>query len=172
MYFLFTNNKKWIWTNSNSSIIVPSSIATVMSVTLMNNLIHRFNTREVAAAQEVGPLFVFNEKPVRYWRKDSYDNKGEFTESRQGMYFRDHVLYDENFFKMATDWVHENRYRKGKPNVMFCQWVNNKPLMNCNLHVALGFPCSSHHALPFSLDLLSIKKETFVDAHKRPDVHK
>ena len=40
-----------------------------MSVTLMDNLIHRFNIREVAAAQEVGPLFVFNEKPVRYWRR-------------------------------------------------------------------------------------------------------
>ena len=112
----------------------------------------------MAAAQEVGPLFVFNEKPVRYWRKDFYDNKGEFTESRQGKYFRDHVLYDEDiFFKMATDWVCENSYRKGKPNMtsqMICQWVNNELLMNCNLHVhvPLRFPCSSHHALPSSLE--------------------
>ena len=74
---------------------------------------------------------------------------------------------------MATDWVHENSYRKGKPNMtsqMFCQWVNNELLMNCNLHVPLGFPCSSHHTLPSSLDLLSIKKGTFVDGHERPDV--
>ena len=67
-----------------------------MSVTLTDNLIYRFNIREVAAAEEVGPLFVFNEKPVIYWRKGFYDNKGEFTESRQVMYFRDHVLYDED----------------------------------------------------------------------------
>ena len=75
---------------------------------------------------------------------------------------------------MATDWFLENTcsYRKGKPNMtllMFCQWVNNELLMNCNLHVPIGFHCSSHHALLSSFRPFEHKKGTFVDAHERPD---
>ena len=70
---------------------IERSTLKLVCVALMDNFVHGFHLKEVAAAQEVGSMFGFNEKTVRYWRKDFYENRGEFTESRQGKYTREHA---------------------------------------------------------------------------------
>lgn len=47
------------------------------------------------AANEVSLVLNYNEKTVRKWRRDFYNNKGTFTESKQGKHARLFILDDE-----------------------------------------------------------------------------
>ena len=62
----------------------PRDNLKVLAVMLMDTFIDRFGLTSVAAAKESGLLFNLNEKTVRTWRRDFYDNNGVFTETRQG----------------------------------------------------------------------------------------
>ena len=67
----------------------------VMAVMFMDNLIERFDMTTLGAAKEVGLLLGHNEKTIRTWRRDFYNNGGLFTESLQGKHSRQFVLDDE-----------------------------------------------------------------------------
>ena len=61
----------------------------------MDTFITRFGLTQVNAAKETS-LFVggkYNEKTIQYWRKDFYNNHGEFSESLQGKHNRPFILY-------------------------------------------------------------------------------
>ena len=81
---------------------------------------------KTTAAVEVGKILGLNEKTVRSWRKEFYLNKGEFSEYLRGSYERFVVLNDEEYQKLALDWVRTHSYVKGKPNMTaqhFSEWV-------------------------------------------------
>ena len=110
------------------------------------------------------------DRTVRQWRKTFITNKGSFPDSLQGKYQREGVLWqNEDLNRLATNYVRENSFVKGKPNLtnsMFCKWVNEVLLPNEVLDP--GFPRSVSiktsrkwlHFLGFSMK--GHKKGTYV----------
>ena len=60
----------------------------MMAVMFLDVLLESFNTKTLGAAKEVGLLLGHNEKTVRTWHRDFYDNQSHFTESKQGKHLR------------------------------------------------------------------------------------
>ena len=96
----------------------------------------RFGLTAVAAAKEAGLLLDVNEKTMRTWRRDFYNNNSSFSESKQGRHSRPFVLDDENCRHRAAEWVRRNATVKGKPNLTaakFSSWVNTDLLPSSEL---------------------------------------
>jgi len=69
------------------------------------------------AAQEAASITGFNEKTVRLYRKEFFEQKGNFKESRQGKYERHGLWNEENLRLDAAMWIPENAYKKGEANM-------------------------------------------------------
>ena len=111
------------WLNSQ-----PKDSLKTMATMVMDMLIDRLNFTTVGAAAEVGMLLNLSEKTVRTWRRDFYQNKGHFTESKQGKHSRNSILDDENLRSKAATWVRANATVRGEPNMTgakFGLWVNS-----------------------------------------------
>ena len=98
-------------------------------------LLQAFKTRQgmllMDAAQESASFAGFNEKTVRRYRKQFFDGKGRFEDTKQGKYERSCLLNEEELRLDAAMWARENAYKKGEANMTagkFCQWVNNELL--------------------------------------------
>ena len=107
-----------------------------ISIILMNTVKERFGITDVAAASEAGLVVGHNEKTIHTWRKDFYENSGEFTESLPGKHDRPYVMDDENCQKKALDWLHDRAYTKEQPSITaatFASWVNTDLLPNTQL---------------------------------------
>ena len=149
----------------------------MLAVLLTETLQKRFNIKSTAAALEAAWVTGFNEKMVRYYRKEFMQNKGKFREEQHGKYKRICLFNDENLRLRASMWVRENAVNKGGPNMparSFCQWVNETLLPSSNLPPffprsitvitatrwlhRLGY-CPTGH-----------KKGAYVDGHEREDV--
>lgn len=61
--------------------------------------------------QEAASIPGFNEKTVRLYRKEFFEQKGNF---RQGKYKRHCLLNEENLKLDAAMWIRENAYMKGE----------------------------------------------------------
>ena len=116
---------------------------------------------------------------MRGYRKEFFENKFQMRESRQGKQERLLVLSDEDLRKSATEWVRENAFKKGKPNMTaldFCDYVNSSLLPSH--HLPPHFPRSISlrtavrwlHRLGFKP--MSHKKGIYIDGHEREDVVK
>ena len=162
--------KEWIRCQSKYTI-------KIMALILMDTFRTRFGLTDVAAATEAGLVVGYNERSIRDWRKEFYDNEGEFHESLKGKYHRPYVLDDENCQKKALTWLHERAYDKDQPCMTaysFANWVNLDLLPNS--HLPPGFPQSITvrtarkwlHKLGFSPK--SSKKGLYFDGHERGDV--
>ena len=160
------------WMSSQSKSDVK-----MMAVLLMDTFRERFGMTDVGAASEAGIVVGFNEKTVRKWRSDFYDNSGEFSESCQGKHVRPFVLDDEECKSKALLWLRQHANQKGQPamtSARFAQWVNEVLLPNSHLNP--GFPrnitprTASNwlHALGFSPT--PYRKGVYVDGHEREDV--
>ena len=88
------------WLNSQ-----PKDCLKTMATMVMDMLMDHLNFTTVGAAAEVGLLLNFSEKTVRTWRRDFYQNKGRFTESKQGKHSRNSIFDDENLRSKAATWV-------------------------------------------------------------------
>lgn len=149
----------------------------MLSVLLMETLQKRFNIKATAAALEAAWITGFNEKTVRYYRKDFMDNKGHFKEEKRGKHKRVCLFNDEDLRLRASMWVRENAVNKSGPNMTardFCQWVNETLLPSSSLPPF--FPRSITvitatrwlHRLGYRPK--SHKKGAYVDGHERQDV--
>ena len=157
----------------------PKDAIKVISVMAMDTFIRRFGLTQVNAAKEAS-LFIghnYNEKTIRYWRKDYYTNYGEFSESQQGKHARPFILDDERFRQKAAEWVRSNASIQGNPNMTsedFKNWVNNELLpnttipMNCPTQIQSRTARKWLHELGFRPH--SHKKGVFIDGHERDDV--
>ena len=119
----------------------------------------------------------FGERTVRRYRKEFFDNKFQFKESQQGKHERLLVLSNENLRKDACEWVRENAFRKGKPNMTassFCEYVNSTLLPGHHLPphfprtITLRTATRWLHHLGFRV--MSHKKGVYIDGHEREDV--
>ena len=54
----------------------------------------------------------YNERNIRAWHTEFYENEGEFEETMGGKYSRAHVLDDEICKKKALVWLHNRAYDK------------------------------------------------------------
>ena len=76
------------------------------------------------AAQVIAQVIGRCNRTVRQWRKVFVINNGSFPDSLQGKYQREGVLWqNEELNRLATNYVRENSFTKGKPNLtnsMFC----------------------------------------------------
>jgi hypothetical protein len=146
-------------------------------------VLHAFKTRQgmllMDAAQESASFTGFNEKTVRRYRKQFFDGKGRFEDTKQGKYERHCLLNEEEFRLDAAMWARENAYKKGEANMTagkFCQWVNNELLpshvlpSNLPRTISVRTANSWLHQLRFTPQ--SHKKGSYVDGHEREDVVK
>ena len=85
------------WLNSQ-----PKDSLKTMATMVMDMLMDRLNFTTVGAAAEVEMLLNLSEKTVWTWRRDFYQNKGHFTELKQGKHSRNSILDDENLRSKAA----------------------------------------------------------------------
>ena len=137
----------------------------------------RFGLTAVAAAKEAGLLLDVNEKIVRTWRRDFYNNHGSFSESKQGRHSRPFVLDDENCRHRAAEWVRRIATVKGKPNLTaakFSSWVNTDLLPSSELPPECPQTTTERTAAKWLNQLgfhpYSLKKGVYIDGHEREDV--
>ena len=146
-------------------------------------LLQAFKTRQgmllMDAAQESASFAGFNEKTVRRYRKQFFDGKGRFEDTKQGKYERSCLLNEEELRLDAAMWARENAYKKGEANMTagkFCQWVNNELLpshvLSSNLPRTISVRTANRwlHQLGFTPQ--SHKKGSYVDGHEKEDVVK
>ena len=80
---------------------------------------------KTSADKEVSTCLGITDRTVRSWRKIFLSNSGSFEKCR-GKYKRPDALDDEEYRDMALEWVCQNSYVKGKPNITaadFWSWV-------------------------------------------------
>ena len=145
----------------------------MLSVILMESFKNRQNMNTKDAAQESGSIVGFNEKTVRKYRNDFFNNKGSLSEFRQGKYERHCVYHNEDVNKKAREWVRENGFKKGEPNMTaasFCEYVNSTLLPSSHLPpffprtVSLRTAIRWLHHLGFKPR--SHKKGVYIDGHE------
>ena len=84
----------------------------MLSVILMEHFKHRLNLNVKQAATEAGSIVGFNEKTVRHYRSDFFENEGQFSVKMQGKYERHCVHHDETLNRKAAEWVREHAFIK------------------------------------------------------------
>ena len=157
------------------------SLPLLQRKTLAVLLMHSFRVRQklsvTGAALEAASITGFNERTVRKYKKQFYENRGKFPESRQGKFERHCLFNDENLRLQAAMWVRENSYQKGEANMTarsFCQWVNDHLLPTQDLPPELPRSISVRTATRWLRRLgfrpKSHKKGAYVDGHEREDV--
>ena len=160
------------WLNSQ-----PKDSLKTMATMVMDMLMDRLNFTTVGAAAEVGMLLNLSEKTVQTWRRDFYQNKGHFTESKQGKHSRNSILDDENLRSKAATWVRANATVRGQPNMTgakFGLWVNSELLPNtdllpgCPQEIRPRTAVKWLHRLGFRPQ--SHRKSVYIDGHEREDV--
>ena len=150
-----------------------------MALLLYARLPTIFDLNKMDTAAIFGEVIQKNERSIRRWVDDFVANNGEFSDSQQGHYIRNHTLMsNEEICERARDYVREDAAPRGRPNLTaaaFCQWVNNELLSNVTLKP--GYPTLAPsvetarkwlHDLGF--DVLQMSKGVFIDGHERPDV--
>ena len=160
-------------------ISLPAMQRKMLSVLLFQSFRTRQAMNVTDAAQEAASITGFNEKTVRTYHKDFYDNGGKFKESRQGKHQRHCLLNDENLRLDAAMYVREHAYQKGAANLTvksFCQWVNNELLPSHTLSPQLPRSISVRTATRWLHQLgfrpQHHRKGAYVDGHEREDVVK
>lgn len=113
-----------------------------MSIMLTDTFINHFGLTKTGAAKETALFLGVNEKTIRIWRKDFFENRGTFSESKQGKHSRPYILDDEQLRHKAATWVRSNSSCKGQPNMTankFCDWLiqNCFLMLLCHLDVHL-----------------------------------
>jgi len=81
--------KEWVGSQNKHTI-------KIMALILMDTFRKRFGLTDVTAATEAGLVVGYNERSIRAWHKEFYENDGEFGEAVRGKHFRPYVLDDEN----------------------------------------------------------------------------
>ena len=151
----------------------------VLATLLFTSFKNQQKMSTMDAAQEAASITGFNEKTVRAYAKEFVENKFSFKETRQGKYERMCILNDEGLRERASEFVRENAFKKGEPNmtsVMFLEFVNERLLPSH--HLSLNFPrsISLRTAIRWLHDLgfkpMSHKKIIYIDGHEREDVVK
>ena len=101
------------------------------------------------------------------------------TPHKQGTYERHTVYNDEHLYHTAAEWVKENAFVKGRPNMTaqsFCDWVNGELLISSHLppvfpqEISLRTAVRWLHHLGFKP--VSHKKGVYNDGHEREDIMK
>ena len=79
----------------------------------MEHFKKRFNLNTKQAAIEAGSVVGFNEKTIRRYRNDFFENEGHSTMQLQGKYERHCVHHNEQLNHKAAEWVRQHAFVKG-----------------------------------------------------------
>ena len=149
----------------------------ILAVIIIEHFKNRLNLNVKAAATEAESIVGFNEKTIRQYRNDFFENECHFTAQLQGKYERQCVHNSEDVNHKAAEWVREHAFVRGEPNMTaqsFCSWVNDTLLPSS--HLQPHFPRSISlqtgvrwlHHLGFKP--VNHKKGVYIDGHEREDV--
>lgn len=130
------------------------------------------------AAGLIGRALGKSDRSVREWQTTFNANHGSFSNTLQGKYKCDGVLWhSEDLNKQAVKYVWQNTAVKGKPNLTagsFCQWINECLLVMQTLEPRYPRRVSVETAWKWLLELgftvMDHKKGTYIDGHERSDV--
>ena len=149
----------------------------MMAMMMYDYFVRQLKFMKTRTAEEVAKCLGISDRTVRAWRKDFLSNHRSFKE-RRGKYARYDALDDEEYRDMALEWVHNNAYVKGKPNMTaedFCSWVNLNLLPQVlENHASAPSKITARtarrwlHKLGF--EKVSSKKGIYIDGHERADV--
>ena len=160
-------------------VSLPALQTKPLAVLLMESFKKRLNMCVMGAAQEAASITGFNEKTVKLYHKEFFENEGHFKETRQGKYRRNCLLKDENLRLEAAMGVREHACKKGEANMTaksFSQWVNEEllPLHNlpANLPQSISVRTATRWLHPLGYFPLFHKRGAYVDGHEREDVVK
>ena len=158
-------------------VSLPLQDRKMLAVMLMETLQKRTALKSTAAALEAAWITGFNEKTIRGYRKEFFENGGRFKDEARGKYQRACLFNEESLRLQAAMWVRENAVRKGAPNLVareFCQWVNNELLPSSdlppNLPRSIGVRTATRWLRRLGFRPTSHKKGAYVDGHERDDV--
>ena len=147
----------------------------MLSFILMEHFKNRLNLNVKQAATEAGSVVGFNEKTVRRYHNDFFENQGDFSVQLQGKYERHCVHHDEALNRKVGS---RTRFCSGGgPNMTaqsFCDLVNNSLLPSSHLQPHFPRSISVRTAIRWLHHLgfkqVSHKKGVYIDGHKREDV--
>lgn len=158
-------------------VSLPLTERKMLAVMLMETVQKRFNIKSTAAALEATWITGFNEKTVRKYRKEFFENRGKFKDEARGKYKRFCLFNEEALCLQASMWIRENAVKKGAPNLVarrFCQWVNNELLpssdLSPNLSRSITVTTATRWLHWLEFQPTSHKKGAYVDGHEREDV--
>ena len=164
----FAHESVWV-------VSLPLSGRKMLAVMLMETVQKRLNVKSTAAALEAAWITGFNEKTVRKYRKEFFENRGKFKDEARGKYKRFCLFNDESLRLQASMWVREHAVKKGAPNMVarsFCQWVNEllpSSDLPPNLPRSIAVITATRWLCRLGFCPTSHKKGTYVDSHERED---
>ena len=149
----------------------------MMAMMMYNYFVKRFKFMKTRAAEEVAQCLGISDRTVRSWRKTFLTNHRCFEE-RRGKYARHDALDYEEYRDMALEWVRNNAYVKGKPNMTaadFCAWVSSNLLPKVienhpSAPSKISIRTARHWLYKFGFEQVSSKKGIYIDGHKQADV--
>ena len=150
-------------------VSLPALQRKTLAVLLMQSFRIRQKMSVMDAAQEAASVTGFNEKTVRLYRKEIFEQKGNFKEGRQGKYKR-HCLLNESLMLQCGS----EKCIQGEANMTaksFCQWVNDQLLpsrdLPPNLPRAISVCTATRWLHQLGYRPQSHKKGAYVDGHER-----
>lgn len=93
-------------------VSLPLTERKMLAVMLMETVQKRFNIKSTAAALEAAWITGFNEKTVRKYRKEFFENRGKFKDEARGKYKRFCLFNEEALCLQASMWIRENAVKK------------------------------------------------------------
>ena len=149
----------------------------MMAMMMYDYFVRQLKFMKTCAAEEVANCLGISDRTVRAWRKDFLSNHRSFKE-RRGKYAWYDALDDEEYRDMCLEWVRNNAYVKGKPNMTaedFCSWVNVNLLPRVlENHASAPSKITARtarswlHKLGF--EQVSSKKGIYINGYERADV--
>ena len=89
----------------------------IMAMLMYDNYRGHFGLLKMSAAKEVALYLGYSEKTVRRWRKDFIVGSRHYSVDGRGKYAQNIVINDKEYRDLALNWIHENAYVKGNPNM-------------------------------------------------------
>ena len=157
---------------------LPRDDLYTLALLLFHILTQDFQLLITAASKIVAKYVNRSPQTVEKWRVDFLRNEGELPDFLRGTYARMNcVSNDEDLTMKAREYVRENAFRKGSPNMTagsFASWVNNDLLPNATLESGAPRKISVEvgrkwlHSMGFQVK--RITKGIYYDGHERQDV--
>ena len=118
-----------------------------------------------------------NERTTREWKYDFIYNGGHFSDTQQGKYQREGIIWlNEELKEAATDFVRKHAVMKGRPNLTshsFCSWVNQSlpnSILDPGYPISISIETARKWLHEMGFKVIDNNKGVYIDGNERDDV--